>query len=201
MPAGPHHIHMPILRTDVVAARSIALSQHHQLAPPGLQQRFHHIQMPTDVEAAESPSLVSTSSRTPLSPHPHAHLRTDSEAVDSISILNPVSRFSRTPKMVTAAVLYAEGECVLYAEGERVRARVFVHPSSAGASAARARAADANMLTVNHSRVSSLPPSQAHGMVSPPPVNINVWSEVALRPKERIGCHDEGVVTCVALTP
>ena len=71
---------------------------------------------------------------------------------------------------------------MLYAEGERVRARVFVHPSSAGASAARARAADANMLTVNHSRVSSLPPSQAHGMVSPPPVNINVWSEVALRP-------------------
>jgi hypothetical protein len=119
---------------------------------------------------------------TALSPHPHAHLRTDSEAVDSISILNPVSRFSRTPKMVTAAVLYAEGERVLYAEGERVRARVFVHPSSAGASAARARAADANMLTVNHSRVSSLPPSQAHGMVSPPPVNINVWSEVALRP-------------------
>jgi hypothetical protein len=51
--------------------------------------------------------------------------------------------------MVTAAVLYAEGERVLYAEGERVRARVFVHPSSAGASAARARAADANMLTVN----------------------------------------------------
>ena len=92
LPAGPHHIHMPILRTDVVAARSIALSQHHQLAPPGLQQRFHHIQMPTDVEAAESPSLASTSSRTPLSPHPHAHLRTDSEAVDSISILNPVSR-------------------------------------------------------------------------------------------------------------
>ncbi len=45
--------------------------QQQQLAPPGLQQRFHRVQMPimrTDVEAAGSMSAVSiTSSRPPAS--------------------------------------------------------------------------------------------------------------------------------------
>jgi hypothetical protein len=53
------------------AARSIVICQHQQLAPPGLQQRFHHLQMPlqrTDPEAADSLFLVIiASSRPPTS--------------------------------------------------------------------------------------------------------------------------------------
>jgi hypothetical protein len=48
---------MPDLRTDHEAAGSIVGRHHCQLAPPGLQQGVHHIQMPilrSDPKAAYS---------------------------------------------------------------------------------------------------------------------------------------------------
>ena len=48
---------------DRKAAQSIVHGQHQQLAPPGLQQRFHHFQMPpmctAEILKGQCPSLIS----------------------------------------------------------------------------------------------------------------------------------------------
>jgi hypothetical protein len=89
--------------SDREADRSIVLSQHHQLAPHGLQQRFHHIQMPVPHPDARFCLLVyscwfhrSQSASPARAPRPPADLqqrfhhlqmslfRTDREAAGSL---------------------------------------------------------------------------------------------------------------------